>query len=93
MTSPGGTREPSMRTPILITPVCGTSGCNVAGDQYTVVRYQECGHWFCPDHSESEEGVVLVYPARLALSGPAYYRGLCIPCQQTRRRVFLPHTH
>jgi hypothetical protein len=73
--------------PTLITPECDAPGCDVAGDQYTMVRCRRCGAWFCPEHIAADQGVTLVRSARRALSGLAYYQGLCVPCQQARQRT------
>ena len=73
--------------PTLITPECGAPSCDVTGDQYTMVRCRECGAWFCPEHIASEEGVTLVRPRGRALSGLAYYQGICVSCQQARQRT------
>jgi hypothetical protein len=72
---------------LLITPECNAPGCNVAGDQYTMVRCHACGAWFCPDHIAADQEVTLIRPARRALSGLAYYQGLCTPCWQARERT------
>jgi hypothetical protein len=73
--------------PTLITPECDAPGCDVAGDQYTMVRCRGCGAWFCPEHIDAAEGVTLVRPRSQALTGLAYYEGICIPCQPARQRI------
>lgn len=73
--------------PTLITPECDAPGCGVAGDQYTMIRCRGCGAWFCPEHVAAEEGVTLVRPASRALSGLAFYQGICVPCQQARQQA------
>ena len=73
--------------PTLITPECDAPGCDVAGDQYTMVRCRGCGAWFCSEHIDGEEGVTLVRPRGRALSGLAYYQGICIPCRQAHERT------
>jgi hypothetical protein len=82
--SPSGEHWPA---PTLITPECDAPGCGVAGDQYTMVRCRGCGAWFCPEHIAGEEGVTLVRPRGRALSGLAYYQGICVPCLQARQRT------
>ena len=72
----------------LITAECEAPGCTVSGDQYTMVRCRRCVAWFCPEHIAADEGVTLVHSARRALSGLAYYQGLCVPCQQARQRTY-----
>jgi hypothetical protein len=71
----------------LITPECEAPGCSVGGDQYTMVHCRGCGAWFCSEHIAAQEGVTLVRPAPRALSGLAYYQGICVPCQQARHRT------
>jgi hypothetical protein len=43
--------------------------------------------WFCPEHITAAEGVTLIRPISQALSGLAYYQGICVPCQQARQQA------
>src|SRR5262249_2766041 len=87
MAIPSAVQPPALPpTPTLITPDCAAPGCNVTGDQYTMVRCWGCGRWFCPDHIDTEVGVILKRPDRPAVQGLSYYQGSCTPCQQARKR-------
>jgi hypothetical protein len=87
MTTPD-TLQPTVLppAPTLITPECGARGCGTTGDQYTMIHCRRCAHWFCPDHISAEEAVALVHSHRAPIHGLSYYQGLCVPCQQARRR-------
>ena len=75
--------QPSQQTvPILLTPECEAPGCHVAGDQYTMVRCEACGSWFCPNHIVKEEGVKLVHTSPRILRGLAFYQGICSACRR-----------
>jgi hypothetical protein len=72
---------------LLITPECEAPGCNITGDQYTMVRCQACGAWFCPEHIDAAAGARLVRLGRSALRDVAYYEGICVPCHQAHELV------
>jgi hypothetical protein len=74
------------KPPIILTSECGAPGCRVTGDQYTMVSCRACGHWFCADHIDAASGATLVRLGA-ALSGLAYYRGLCASCRRAHPPV------
>jgi hypothetical protein len=73
--------HPNHSEPMLIAPECHAAGCHNDGDQYMMVKCRSCGHWFCPEHLESEDGARSVTLVDSGLRGLSYYQGHCAACR------------